>query len=443
MAFAALGAAALLASSGADARARPDADAERVAEIRSLATADPATLRGDARTARATLRGALAKDRLAEVRVLAARGLLRLDGAGAATWVLDAMAAERDPAAEIGLAQAWEEADGAAARHALFAAADDRRDERRAALCAEALGFVRGGAGADDLLALVGGPCPWPVAAGACLGLAGIREARAAEALLARLRHTDPAVRAAARESLVRLCAVDHGTDPAAWERWWEGARAGFVFPTEGPPAEAPSGPADADRGRTSDRPRDGRPTFARFFGIELRGPRVAFVIDFSQSMWGPRRERAERELVAAVKGLPSSASFSVILFNERVWWFRPGPLPARPQEKLDLVRFLPEQETKSYTNLHDAVEEALGLLGVGAARRDPPPGIDEIVVLSDGVPNRGRVRGEDRVVESLTAMNAGRARIHCVSLGEPTTQLLRRLAEANGGRYVVEPIAK
>jgi len=438
MAFAAAAVAAI-ASHGTPAGARPDADAERLAEIRKLVEGGREALRANARTARSTLREALAKGRLPEVRALAARGLLRMDGAAAAEWVLEAMATERDPSAERGLAEAWGEVPGREGARVLLAAADDRRDERRGALCAEALGALPGGVGADDLLAVVGGPCPWPVAAGACLGLGRIREIRAVEALLARLRHADSAVRSAARESLVTLCAVDHGTDPAAWERWWAAAREGFAFPTAAPP----EAPPPENRGKTSDKQRDGRATFARFFGIELRGPRIAFVIDYSQSMWGPRRERAERELVEAVKGLPSTATFAVVLFNERVWWFRPGPLPARPQEKLDLVRFLPGEETKSYTNIHDAVEEALGLLGVGAEARDPAPGLDEIVLLSDGVPNRGKVRGEDRIIEALTTLNAGRARIHTVSLGDTPTTLLRRLAEANGGRHVVEPIAK
>ena len=63
--------------------------------------------------------------------------------------------------------------------------------------------------------------------------------------------------------------------------------------------------------------------------------------------------------------------------------------------------------------------------------------------MLSDGVPNRGRVKGEDRIIESLTTMNAGRAKIHAVSLGDTPSLLLRRLAEGNGGRYVADPIAK
>jgi hypothetical protein len=159
--------------------------------------------------------------------------------------------------------------------------------------------------------------------------------------------------------------------------------------------------------------------------------------------MWGERRARAERELVDAVKALPSAARVSVILFNERVWSFRAAPVPARPQEKLDLAAFLPELETKSYTNLHDAVETALGLLGAGRFAVRPPPGLDDVIVLSDGVPNRGLFHDEEKLVESLTAMNAGRARIHCVALASDGAALLKRLAAANGGGFASAPVAK
>jgi hypothetical protein len=439
----AVAAAAFIAGRAApEAAAVPPSPADRLDELRRLDAEDAAALRANARSVRPLVRTALGKEKDPAARALAARIYLRLDGGAAAAEVLAAMAAERDPDGERGLAQAWSAASDDAARRALADAAADPRDERRAALAAEALGALPGGSGLDDLLAVVGGPCPWPAASGACLALGAIRERRALEALVARVRHPDPCVRASARESLVRLTGEDLGTDPGAWERWWDGAGEGFEFPDLAKAPPRPAAPEDPSR-RTTDRRADGRPTHARFFGLELRGPRVAFVIDSSQSMWGPRRERAEAELVAAVKGLPTSATFAVILFNERVWWFRDAPLPARPQEKLDLVRFLPEQETKSYTNIYDALEEALGLLGAGPSARSPAPGLDEVVLLSDGVPNRGKLRDEDRIVEAIAALNAGRVRIHTVSLGPPTTKLLERLAATNGGRSVTEPIAK
>lgn len=380
----------------------------------------------------------LAKDPSAAVRGAAARVLARVDGDDSVAPLVTAIGSERDAEAERRLPEAFEELAGDAARKALAKAAYDPDDPRRAALAAEALGFLPKAAGFDDLAALLDSAPHWAVAAGACLGMGRIVDVRVVPCLVPRLRHPDPAVRSAARESLVRLTGEDFGTDPVKWETWWAGAKDRFHFPDK-----APEGPA-MRRGATADHPiGDGDATFARFFGVELRRRRVAFLIDFSQSMWGARRARAEEELVAAVKGLPSTNSFSVVLFNEKVWWFKDGPLPARPQEKLDLSRYLVEQETKSYTNIYDALEEALGLAGFGAAARVPAPGLDELVLLSDGWPNRGKITQPAKILEAVRALNAGRVIIDCVALGETPGELLPALAKENGGKFVACPFAK
>jgi VWA domain-containing protein len=444
------------AAASDDLRALRSADAAvRAGVLREIAGRSAEALRADAAALRPAVRKALAKDEAAPVRGAAARALFQVEGDAAIQAVLDAMKAERDPEAEPALAAAWEGISSDAARRALAAAAADRSDLRLGALAAEALGAPPNAVGRDDLAALLDEASPWPVAAGACLALRGLRERQSVTSLVARMAHPDPAVRAAARESLVFLTGADQGGDPRGWEAWWTKERAGWKFPTAGapqppappsaqPPGGRSAGAAEAS-GSTSDAPspRPGEATWAEFFGLPIRGRKVAFVIDYSQSMWGKRREDAERELVKAVKGLPATARVSVILFNEKVWRFRPAPFPARPQEKLDLVTYLPEQETKSYTNLHDAIETALGLLGVGREAVTPPPGVDDVIVLSDGVPNRGLVRDPERLVDAITTLNAGRARIHCVALADAGAALLQRLAAANGGGYAAAPVPK
>jgi hypothetical protein len=380
----------------------------------------------------------LAKDPAGSVRGAAARVLAKLDGDDAITPLVAAIASERDAEAERRLPEAFEELPGDAVRKALAKVAYDPDDPRRASLAAEALGFLPKGAGFDDLSALLDAAPHWAVAAGACLGMGRIVDVRAVPCLVPRLRHPDPAVRSAARESLVRLTGEDFGTDPVKWETWWAGAKDGFHFPDK-----APALPT-MRQGQTADRPMgDGDATFARFFGVELRRRRVAFLIDFSQSMWGARRARAEQELVLAVKGLPSSSTFAVVLFNEKVWWFKDGPLPARPQEKLDLSRYLVEQETKSYTNIYDALEEALGLAGFGPAARVPAPGLDEMVLLSDGFPNRGKITEPSKILDAVRALNAGHVIIDAVALGDGPGELLPALAKENGGKFVSCPFAK
>lgn len=441
------------ASAGEDLKGlrAPDGNA-RAAALREIVKRSREELKDDAPALRAALRRALTKDDAPEVRGLAAAALLHVEGDAAIPAVLDAMRVERDPDAERLLALAWAEISTDAARKALVEATCDASDVRCAALTGEALGSLPAGLGADDLIMLADGALPWAAQAGVCLGLRGVKQARSIQMLVARTSHPDAAVRSAARESLVWLTAQDQGSNPRNWESWWEKAREGFRFP-DGPgvrpevPRPAGSG---ADSKSTTDRADvASQPTWAEFFGLPIRGARVAFVIDYSQSMWGQRREKAEKELLDAVKSLPGTARVTVILFNERVWTFRKSPVPARPQEKFDLASLLPQLETKSYTNLYDAVETALGLLGDSVAGAGAPggatpaPGVDDVVVLTDGVPNRGKWKDADRICAGLRERNAGRARISCVALAEEGADLLRRIAKENGGAFVSFPFAK
>jgi hypothetical protein len=95
------------------------------------------------------------------------------------------------------------------------------------------------------------------------------------------------------------------------------------------------------------------------------------------------------------------------------------------------LVRHLPTIEIKSYTNLFDSVADALDL--------EP----EEIFVISDGAPNRGRWRLPRDIIREVKARNAVvGARIHTVSVvrvvdGDEHIALLKAIAEGNAGEHV------
>jgi VWA domain-containing protein/HEAT repeat protein len=426
-------------------RLRSSDDAVRLEALEELASLPPAEVPARAKSVVPHIRKLLRKDPAPKVRGTAGIVLALAAGEGAVDPLIDSLIAERDPVVEMMLRPAFAGLPPEAARKALAAVARDENDPRSAALAAECLGWLGDRAGADDLYALLLGARQWAVLAGTCLGVRRQRDVRFPPLLVQRLRHPDPCVRSVAREALVDLCGVDHGVSQEKWEAWWEEVGEGYSFPDGKKPVPGAAGGEGPRSGSTSDAKSGGRRTFARFFGIEVAGRRVAFVIDYSQSMWGPRREKSQGELLDAVKGLPTDRAFTVILFNGKVWWHKQAPVPARPQEKLDLEVYLPEQETKNYTNIYDAMDQALGLMGEGSRPRDPAPGLDEIVLLSDGEPNRGKLRQPDQILVALEAMTAGRIPIHTVSLNddkEPST-LLKDLAARTGGRYVAHPIPK
>jgi len=54
----------------------------------------------------------------------------------------------------------------------------------------------------------------------------------------------------------------------------------------------------------------------AKFFGVEARGSRIAYVVDVSGSMAGPKLDTLKSELEKSIDSLLEHASFSVMLFS-------------------------------------------------------------------------------------------------------------------------------
>jgi Mg-chelatase subunit ChlD len=389
--------------------------------VRSMPAADEPRVR-------TALEELLPREQDAGVRALGVKVLGRLGGEAALAPLLRALAAEEEPAPQEALVDAFGDLPAEAAATALSRTAFGTGDPRERALAAEAMGRVAGDTALKALLALSETTHPWPVQAAVLKGLGRRTDPRAMDAAIKALRHADPAVRAAGREAAEALLGEDLGDDPAAWEKRWAEGRAAWTPPVPRPAAEEV---------RTIPSPRPETRTTARFYDLPVSGARVAFVVDCSQSMWGPKIESARAEMEAAVKGLRSSQRFGVVLFNEKVWTWRDVLVRATPAQKWAFVRTLPDLPTRSYTNISDSLERAFGWAGAGRWAAADPPGLDEVFLMTDGLPNRGRIRDPDRIAEAVRGWNAvPRARLHTVALGERTdATLLERLAAENGGR--------
>ncbi len=138
----------------------------------------------------------------------------------------------------------------------------------------------------------------------------------------------------------------------------------------------------------------------------------------------------ANSQLVRAVKGLPSGSQFAVIYFNEFVKPWRHRLSRADPITKELLVRDLEQVVIKSYTNLFGAIELALSFR------------VEEIFVISDGEPNRGRKILPRDILTELKKLNRRKTPIHTISVvrtvdGDDHVPLLRRIAEQSGGKSV------
>ena len=262
----------------------------------------------------------------------------------------------------------------------------------------------------------------WCARAAAVHGLANDRDPAVLEALMLLLDEEDPAVVTAAVESLTRLTRRAYGRDIAQWKTWWN------TREKTAPVEEAIEKAGKGDR-RTYAHETERRTIATPYFGIPIEGERIVFVFDMSASM-RYKLPLALDQLTRAVKGLPSSTLFEVIFFNEHVWPWRGRLSHADPVSKELLLRHIPTLEVKSYTNLFDSMEKALSLE------------IDEMFVISDGEPNRGRKRLPRDILKELKRLNTRKTKIHTISVvrtvdGDQHVTLLQAIAEQHRGQHV------
>ncbi len=164
----------------------------------------------------------------------------------------------------------------------------------------------------------------------------------------------------------------------------------------------------------------------ASFFGIRERGLFFVYVVDSSGSMIDEARlARATIELRRSVLALQAPQRFEVIFYNHESNPMPGGPTPrtADLQSKNLLISWLRLIEPDGGTDPRAAMRQALGLKP------------DAVFLLSDGEYPPG-------TVEEITKFNRRKVPIHCIDLAPGLAgDHLKRIAAANGGRYVARPL--
>lgn len=166
----------------------------------------------------------------------------------------------------------------------------------------------------------------------------------------------------------------------------------------------------------------------ARFFGIEARGNRFAYVIDVSGSMEGERAKSMKTALIASIENLSDEASFAIILYNDRAvaltgdGWVRSGDASrATSRQRIAAI------SVGGGTNPAPAFELTQAL--------KPPP--DAIYFMTDGefIPD-----AEALLLSTVTRMmRSGDSRlpIHGISfVTRGAEKFMRRLAAMTRGSY-------
>ena len=205
--------------------------------------------------------------------------------------------------------------------------------------------------------------------------------------------------------------------DPRSWHRWLEQQDQAWR-----PLAVRPRVTAEASRAR-------GLSSFPVHSG------RVAFLFDFSGSMWTEDAEGRtpkdviEVELRRALEALPEDTRFNLIPFTYAPLPWRPALVPATSRNIQGALKFFGGCNARGRGNFYDAALLALA-----------DPEVDTLVVLTDGVPTGGTHNLLDLVVPLLLHQNRLRGvTIEALLVGAPPGVRRRweELARATGGSAV------
>ena len=155
----------------------------------------------------------------------------------------------------------------------------------------------------------------------------------------------------------------------------------------------------------------------------------------------GPKRSRlrvAAGQVARAISGLPSGARYRLLTFaNEVTDWTPGGQKVGRRSQRALTSRLEDLKTTSGGTNLWGALETVL--VGNGRGVLEPGDGVDEIFIVTDGIPSSGEITDIERIVKLVTEMNRYRKiRINAVFAGGGTDEeFLAKLAECTGGSLI------
>ncbi len=257
-------------------------------------------------------------------------------------------------------------------------------------------------------------------AAAARVGAA--RRAGLAASLVPMLADPRPRPRRAAATALEQATGQHLGDDPKAWAAWL----------------------AKQDPGKPEVL------TVPTYHGFSVRTDRVVFLVDASSSMTWPWRKSPHRidvarsELASVLRQLTPETLFNVLVYANKVSWFRKAEAPATAETVAEALRWAEKAlaEPAGDTHLFEALDAAFAV----------DPQFDTLFLLTDGNPTNGRYWTTPNLLASVRAWNRHRrAAIHTIGLslssedpGMPNlsedlkvmSALLSALASATGGEY-------
>ena len=149
--------------------------------------------------------------------------------------------------------------------------------------------------------------------------------------------------------------------------------------------------------------------------------------------------QKARKELIPAIKGLPPTTMFNIIVFENIARPWRSTLVPATDANKLAAQAYLESLKADGGTNMYEALQKAFAYVGDAATDTTKPLNIQAIFVLSDGAPTVGAVIDPDQIRQEVKKWNPyTRVTINTIGLGDDCDEnFMRGLALDNGGIFV------
>lgn len=245
--------------------------------------------------------------------------------------------------------------------------------------------------------------------------------------------------------ALRHLTGVNYHDNVTLWREWW--AREKPLYRRAHP------------RGKKVDKKLRKRDLLADgngngFYGLRFRSHALVYLIDTSGSMaervraagtTGPggedetKLDRAKRELIKSLKGLPSGIDVNVVAYSTDLNPYSQDMVKLTDGNRRAMIAWVRMLRAEGKTNIFDALafvfDEASGRRG----RPSKAMIVDTILLLTDGLPTAGRVQDSELIASEVARMN-DRARIvvHTIGVGpDHDVELLKQLADESQGVYI------
>ncbi len=232
---------------------------------------------------------------------------------------------------------------------------------------------------------------------------------------------------------LRKLTGVDLSTRRiTAWDSWWKSRKKQWL--TGGKPT--------AEKGESAEE--EGKTRVVEYHGVPIDSKRIVFVSDVSGGMSrtldgefdgsGPRRlEVARKELLRVLDELPAESLVQVMFFASLRIPVLPSPQILARCHKVLKKRIneqgVPQGRGEARGNLYGPLRAAI-----------MEPGIDTVILLTEGAATEGRIHDGDRLCWHVERWNRwSRVRVHVLSVGRLSggnRAFLEKLAVENGGEF-------